>query len=68
MKVFERKTSDVSWRRLVSFEGAGGMPLPTGHGYPTRYLKGTPALLQNYITLTTSIVLRRRFREISELR
>lgn len=37
-------------------EGAGGMPPPTGHGYPTRYLEWHTSLSQNYITHLTSLI------------
>lgn len=37
-------------------EGTGGLPPPTGHGYPTRYLEWHTSLSQNYIAHLTSLI------------
>ncbi|TMV49044.1 amidohydrolase [Paenibacillus mesophilus] len=49
-------------------EGMGGMPPPTGHGYPTRYLEWHTSLSQNYITHTTSLICEGVFEKFPNLK
>ncbi|MDF2724610.1 MAG: amidohydrolase 2 [Paenibacillus sp.] len=49
-------------------EGSGGLPPPTGHGYPTRYLEWHTSLSQNYMAQLTSLVCEGVFEKFPNLR